>query len=52
MRGMGRGNDAKIALSHKRNQVKIVENHGQGKYRGKFEGHGLGWCRGEILGHG
>ena len=36
VRGMGRGNDAKIALSHKRNQVKIVENHGQGKYRGKF----------------
>ena len=38
--------------SHKRNQIKIVENYGQGQYRGKFEGHGQGQCRGKVVGHG
>ena len=40
--------------SHKRNQIEIVENYGQGQYRGKFEGHGQG-CRawaGVVLGRG
>ena len=38
--------------SHKRNQIKIVENYGQGQYRGKFEGHGQGQCRGKVVGNG
>ena len=52
LRGMGRGNDAKTALSHKKIQVKMIENHGQGRYNGKFEGYGQGQCRDKVVGHG
>ena len=33
LRGMGRGNDAKTAF---RDIVKMIKNHGQGQYNGKF----------------
>ena len=46
-RGMGRDNDAKTAISHKRNQVKIIENHGQGQCIARFEGVWAGAVQGQ-----
>ena len=42
----------KLLSESERNQVKIIENHGQGQYNGKFEGYGQGQCRGKVVGHG
>ena len=50
---MGRGNDAKTALRViKETKLKMIENHGQGQYNGKFEGYGQGQCRDKVVGHG
>ena len=49
LRGMGRGNDAKTAL---RVIVKMIENHGQGQYNGKFGGMDRGSARTSLWGIG
>ena len=41
----------KMRMIRRRTQEGI-ENHGQGRYNGKFEGYGQGQCRDKVVGHG